>query len=85
MSTTSAAPEGGTLMLMPKSMPPTARRRPSRRRPPHCPPLDADEAGAISWVQPVIDHHVPDEVWCADRRTRPAKRIELHDSLTTLA
>jgi hypothetical protein len=38
--------------------------------------LDADEAGAIGWVQPVVDHHGPDEVGCADRRTRPTKRIE---------
>jgi hypothetical protein len=39
-------------------------------------PLDTDEAGAIGRVQPGVDHHGPDEVWCADRRTRPTKRIE---------
>ena len=39
-------------------------------------PLDTDEAGAIGGVQPGVDHHGPDEVWCADRRTRPTKRIE---------
>jgi hypothetical protein len=33
-------------------------------------PLDVGEAGAIGWVKPVVDHHGPDEVWCADRRTR---------------
>jgi len=38
--------------------------------------LDVDEAGAIGWIKPVVDHHGPDEVWCADRHTRPAKRIE---------
>ena len=27
-------------------------------------------------IQPGVDHHGPDDVWCADRRTRPTKRIE---------
>jgi hypothetical protein len=39
-------------------------------------PLDADEAGAIAWVKPVVDHPGPDEIWCADRRTCPAERVE---------
>src|SRR5271165_2599960 len=39
-------------------------------------PLDVDEVGAIGWIKPVVDHHRPDEVGCADRRTGPAKRIE---------
>jgi hypothetical protein len=30
----------------------------------------------IGGVQPGVDHHGPDEVWCADPRTRPTKRIE---------
>jgi len=31
---------------------------------------------AIGRVKPVVDHHRPDQVGCADRRTDPAKRIE---------
>src|SRR5271166_2042508 len=39
-------------------------------------PLDVGEGGAIGWIKPVVDHHRPDEVGCADRRARPTKRIE---------
>ncbi len=46
-----------------------------QRRPLTC-RWHAGEAGAIGWVQPGVDHRGPDDVWCADRRTRPTKRIE---------
>jgi hypothetical protein len=38
--------------------------------------LDAREGGAIGWVKSFVDHHRLNEVWSADRLTRPAKRIE---------
>src|SRR5208283_5124739 len=33
-------------------------------------------AGAIGWVKPAVNHHRPDDVGCAHRRTRPAQRNE---------
>ena len=47
-------------------------------------PLDAGEAGAIGQVQPGVDRHGPDEVWCADRRTRPTEAHRAHGATNLL-
>ena len=39
-------------------------------------PLDTGETGAIGRVEAFAHHHVPDDVWCADRHSRPADGIE---------